>query len=87
MNNHIEVCNLLIEYKAESLRRNYESLTPLEVAVSRGFVELADILDFYHQKETMWKNRNCLLKLFLNKEKTPMKNISLGVFREIIKYA
>lgn len=87
MNNHIEICNVLLENKAEILRKNYEQQTPLEVAVSRGFEELTDILDYYHKKETMWKNRNCLLKFYLSKEKTPFKNLSLGVFREIIKYA
>jgi len=59
----------------------------LDVAIARGHAELVDILDYHFKVEMMWKNRNCLLKLFLNKEKTPFKNLSLGVFREIIKYA
>lgn len=48
---------------------------------------MADILDYHYKREEMWKNRNCLLKLCLAKEKTPFKNLSLHVFREIIKYA
>jgi hypothetical protein len=59
----------------------------LEVAIEHGHVELATKLDYYFKREEMWRNRNCLLKLYLTKEKTQFKNLSLGMFREIIKYA
>eukprot|EP00347_Sterkiella_histriomuscorum_P017492 403349151 len=86
-NNQIEICNLLIQYKADVMKKNYESQTCLDIAIARGFPELTDILDYHYRKEVMWKNRNCLLKIYLAKEKTSFKNLSLGVFREIIKYA
>jgi hypothetical protein len=46
-----------------------------------------DILEYHFKREVMWRNKNCLLKICLAKEKTPFKVLSLGVFREIIKYA
>ena len=57
------------------------------MAVDMGHAELADILDFHFKRETMWRNRNCLLKIYLSKDRTMFNNLSLGVFREIIKYA
>ena len=64
-----------------------ESKTCLDEARDRGKLDVAEELEFWFNRETLWKNRNCLLKLYLTKEKNKFKNISLGVFREIIKYA
>lgn len=43
----------------------------------------------YHEKRMlMWQNRNCLLKICVNRKQTKLfKHISLPVFKEIIKYA
>lgn len=59
----------------------------MDEAVDRGKEDVAEVLDFWFKREQMWRNRNCLLKLYLTKDKNKFKNISLGVFREIIKYA
>lgn len=55
-----------------------------------GYGDLVDYLDYHTRREIMWRNRNCLLKIALNREKTPVdtfKNIHMDLFREIIKYA
>lgn len=52
--------------------------------------EMEDILETLSAaflRDKLWKARNCLVKLYEQKEKTKYKNLSLGVFREIIKYA
>lgn len=69
------------------MKKNYENKTCLDLAVDRGLSELADILEYQFKKEQMWRNRNCLLKLCLSRNGTPFKPLSLGIFREIIKYA
>ncbi len=47
-----------------------------------------EFLEFHTDRVTMWRNRNCLLKLSLNSKQTEVfKGISADVFREIIKYA
>lgn len=86
-NNHKQFCKILIDNKADIMKKNYENKTCLDLAADRGFDELELELDYHFQRELMWRNRNCLLKLYLNKEKTCFKNLSLGVFREIMKYA
>lgn len=55
-----------------------------------GHADLVDILDYHTRREIMWRNRNCLLKIALNRDKTQaenFKNIHMDIFREIIKYA
>jgi hypothetical protein len=53
----------------------------------RGFQEVSDYLEVHYIKKLLWMNRNCLIKIFENKEKSCFKNTSLNVFKEIIKYA
>ena len=86
-NNNIDIVKLLLQNKADITKKNCEQKTCLELAEDREFREIQDILDIYYQREMMWRNRNCLIKLFLNKENTIFKNLSYGVFKEIIKYA
>ncbi len=45
------------------------------------------------EEATVWRNKNCLAKLMVNREKISEKaksfkfgNLSVGIFREIIKY-
>ncbi|CDW81344.1 ankyrin repeat [Stylonychia lemnae] len=85
--NFHEVLEVLIDAGLNVNAKDNEQQTCLDIAIARGFAELADILEYHFKVEVMWKNRNCLLKLYLSKEKTPFKNLSLGIFREIIKYA
>lgn len=69
---------------------NYENKNCKEVAEDMGHGQLVDILDYHIQREKMWRNRNCLLKIGLSRERTSeetFKKISLDVFRDIIKYA
>ena len=57
------------------------------MAINRGWADIEEYLEIEFKRETNWRNRNALLKLYLTKEKTKFKALSLGVFREIIKYA
>jgi hypothetical protein len=59
----------------------------LDIAREKGYKDAEDILEWHFKREELWRNRNCLIKLYMNKEKTVFKNLSLGIFREIIKYA
>jgi hypothetical protein len=55
-----------------------------------GHAMLTDYIDFHYKRDTLWRNRNCLLKIALNRDKTSQetfKNIHFDLFREIIKYA
>lgn len=54
-----------------------------------GHADLVDILDYHTKREQMWRNRNCLLKIALNREKgnEVFRDIHMDIFREIIKYA
>lgn len=53
-----------------------------------GHGALVDVLDYHMRREVMWRNRNCMLKLGLNKDRTRIfKNVHMDIFREIIKYA
>ena len=90
LNNHPEIVKYLLEKRADIMKKNYEAKTCLDMAVDRQHVKLVDELDDMMRREVMWRNRNCLLKIGINREKTPVsafKNISLDLFREIIKYA
>jgi len=55
-----------------------------------GYAGLVDVLDFHMKKEVMWRNRNCILKIALNKEKSTnihLKYLPMTLYREILKYA
>mmetsp|Transcript_8013 Transcript_8013/g.5984 ORF Transcript_8013/g.5984 Transcript_8013/m.5984 type:complete len:157 (+) Transcript_8013:979-1449(+) len=87
LNNNMEVAKYLVEQKADIMRKNCETKTCLDLAEDRELQEMYDMLEVYFNREQMWRNRNCLLKIYLNKERTMFKNLSYGVFKEIIKYA
>lgn len=72
------------------MQNNYETKSCKDLAEDMGHGPLVDTLDYHIQREKMWRNRNCLLKIALSKDKTPVqtfKQVSLDLFREIIKYA
>lgn len=88
LNNHGEIVELLLKHKSDITKKNYESKTCLNMAEDMGHAKLTDVLDYHMKREIMWRNRNCLLKIALNRDKTSaFKNIHMDLFREIIKYA
>ena len=87
MNNNREIVELLLEHEANFLIKNNENKTCLEIAREQGYDEIKEILEVDFKKELLFRNRNCLVKLYLTKDKSLFKPIPLGVFREIIKYA
>jgi len=91
-NNRLEICQYLVlqakPQKADVLIRGLEKDTPKEAAVELQREEIAEFLDYHERRMTMWKNRNCLLKICINRKNTEIfKGISIPVFKEIIKYA
>ena len=48
---------------------------------------MCDLLDPIVINAKMWQQKNCLVKIMLNKKRTKFSTISVGIFREIIKYA
>jgi hypothetical protein len=53
-----------------------------------GLQEVADLLEPHQIKAELWRNKNCLVKIYLNKARTVRyARVPNGVFREIIKYA
>jgi len=72
------------------LRKFSDGKTCLNAAEDMGHGELVDILDYHTKREIMWRNRNCLLKIALNRDKTTVetfKNFDMDIFIKIIKYA
>lgn len=91
LNNHQNIVALLLERKADIMKQNYEQKSCLKVAEDMQNAPLVDILDFHTKREQMWRNRNCLLKIALNREHpaqlNPFKGMPFDLMREIMKYA
>ena len=74
--------------KADVLIRGLDNDTPKEAALDMGKYEVGNFLAFHQKKMQHWRNRGCLLKLFIHRKHTKVfKGFSEGVFKEIIKYA
>ena len=73
-NGHLAVCKYLVEeahpIKADVLAKGLENETPMEAAMDMGKFEVGNYLMVHEKKMKNWRNRNCLLKLYLNKNKT-----------------
>lgn len=88
MNGHLTILQYLIGKHIDVLTRNFEDYTCFEHAENMGNLEVAEYLEPVIMKADMWRNKNCLVKIFLNKKRIPTYNrVPKGVFREIIKYA
>ena len=49
--------------------------------------ELCTYLEPIIIEAELWREKNYLIKILLNKHRTKFRMMSMGVFREIIKYA
>lgn len=92
INGYLDICKYLIEeakpLKADVLIKGLYDQTPREAAENHGKEEVAQYLQGHEEKMINWENRNCLLKLCLNRKKTVLfKGFTVGIFKEIIKYA
>ena len=89
VNNHREICLMLIEHKADVLLENYDNKNCKHLAEDQGHAALVDILDYHIKRETTWRNRNCLLKMADSREQAAggFKSLPMNLYREIIKYA
>ena len=90
-NGYFEICKYLVEdarpIKANVLLKGLENETPKEAATQHGKTRVSEFLSIHQKKAGNWNNRNCLLKLMINKKKTEtFKNLSDGLFKEIMKY-
>ena len=88
LNGYLAILQLLIENKINILAKNFEEFTCFDHAQEMGHGEVAEYLEPHIIKAQMWRNKNCLVKIYLNKSKTKkFSRVPNGVFREIIKYA
>lgn len=88
-NNNREICELLIQHKADVMLLNYENKNCRDLAEDQQHAELVDFLDYHVRRETMWRNRNCLIKIAHSRDQAQgeFKTLPVNLFREIIKYA
>jgi len=88
MNGHLSMVKLLVEQGSNVLIENCEQNNCLDNAVSMEKLEAVEYLESFVYEAKLWRAKNCLVKLMLNRRKAKkITNISEGVFREIIKYA
>ena len=89
LNDHRQVLTFLIEQGGDVLSKNDEEKNCLDHAEARGHQELLNYLEPIVLEAQIWKDKNCIAKIMLNKERATGKfhKIPIGVFREIIKYA
>lgn len=74
--------------KADVLISGLDGDTPEEAARGMGHDEVGNYLSYHWKRQNNWKNRQALLKMYLCKSKTTVfKSYTLGIFKEIIKYA
>jgi ankyrin repeat protein len=88
LNGNLTILQFLVANRANVLIKNFEDYTCFEHAQMMGNAEVSEYLEPVIMKAEIWRNKNCLVKIFLNKKR--VKNFSQvpnGVFREIIKYA
>ena len=52
-----------------------------------GDQELCTYLEPIIIEKELWREKNCLIKIMLHKQRTKFSMFSIGVFREVIKYA
>ena len=81
------LCELLIQNGADVLILNDEQNTCLNTAQLMGDQELCTYLEPIIIERELWREKNCLIKIMLNKQRTKFSMFSVGVFREVIKYA
>ena len=88
LNGHLRILELLVDKKINVLARNFEDFTCLDHAEQMARSEIAEFLEPIVLKAEIWKAKNCVVKIFLNKKRIArFRQVPAGVFREIIKYA
>ena len=48
---------------------------------------MCEYLDPVIVRAEIWQQKNCLVKLLLHRRRTKFSQLSMAVFREVIKYA
>lgn len=88
-NGHLEICKFLVENsRADVLLKGLDNETPYESARDMGKHEVGHYLKYHEKRMQHWRNRSCLLKLYLHRHNTRVfKGFSEGIMKEIIKYA
>lgn len=75
-NGHFSVCKYLVEeakpIKANVLSKGLDNETPMASAMNHGKFEVGELLEYHERRMRHWNNRSCLLKLYLNKNKTQL---------------
>lgn len=88
LNGRLSILQLLVEKRIDVLAKNFEDFTCFDHAQNMANQEAANFLEPVVIKAEMWRNKNAIMKIFLNRLKLKnFKRIYKGMFREIIKYA
>ena len=87
LNNRSEIVEMLVDAKIDVLQENKEGNNCLDHAEKMERASLCEYLEPVMINQQMWQQKNCLIKILLNKQRTKFNRLSIGVFREIIKYA
>lgn len=67
LNGHLRILQLLIEKRVEILAKNFEENTCFDHAKNMANQEVADFLEPLVIKAEIWRNKNSIMKMFLNK--------------------
>ena len=84
MNGHFELTKYLLEQGADFLYENNKKKI-FDIANEQSCKEVTDIIKLYVTRDTNWKNRRALLKMYVNK--TPLSKMRIYLFRKIALYA
>ena len=87
LNNRRKIVEMLVNAKIDVLMENKEGYSCLIHSQKMELVEMCNYLDPVIVHAEIWQQKNCLVKILLNKNRTKFKSLSTDVFREIIKYA
>ena len=67
LNNNLDVVKILVKSKADVLQVNAEKLNCIELAEKLNHKEICTYLKPIVHQATIWKNKNCLAKLMVNR--------------------
>ena len=77
----------LRSHHMDILAENSKKETILNIVENMAYEESLDTVAKWTARAEIWTQKNCIVKIALRKDNTKFQNISMNVFREIIKYA
>ena len=82
-NGRLPICKYLVEeskQRADVLLKGLDNDTPYEAARDMGKIEEGNYLKYHEKRMLHWRNRSCLLKLYIHRQNTKIfKGFSEGI--------